>query len=86
MIIAPDKLKEILLKNNNITEHNQIFRYIDEQLTVEVKEQILAELESTRYIECPYPQCDEMYHAWNEAFDAMEKVVKQLLDNDLTEV
>lgn len=49
------------------------------------KESLLNEMESTRTVGCPYLQCDEMYHAWNEAFNAMEKVVKKLLDNDLVE-
>ena len=43
------------------------------------KEQIIKELEETRYIQCPYDQCDEMYDAWCKAFKKSKDVVNRLL-------
>ena len=43
------------------------------------KEQITKELETTRYIQSPYDQCDEMYDAWCKAFNKSKEVVNRLL-------
>lgn len=44
-----------------------------------IKDFLLNEMEFTRTAGCPYLQCDEMWFAWNKAFDEMKKVVNQLL-------
>ena len=44
-LIDVDKLKDTLLKYHYTTEHNQIFRYIDEQPTAYEADAVVAELE-----------------------------------------
>lgn len=43
------------------------------------KESLLNEMESIRTVGCPYLQCDEMWAAWNEAFNKIKDVVNNLL-------
>lgn len=43
-LIDADALKDILLKQGYIIEHNQIFRYIDEQLTAYDIGKVVTEL------------------------------------------
>ena len=47
-LIDADKLKETLLHYNYTTEHNQIFRYIDEQPTYYDIDKVVAELEERK--------------------------------------
>ena len=44
-LIDADALKDTLLKYHYTTEHNQIFRYIDEQPTAYEADAVVAELE-----------------------------------------
>ena len=44
-LIDADKLKETLLHYNYTTEHNQIFRYINEQPTAYSVDKVIKELE-----------------------------------------
>lgn len=44
-LIDADKLKDTLLKHRYTTEHNQIFRYIDEQPTAYSVDEVVEELE-----------------------------------------
>ena len=43
-LIDADTLKDILLKHGYTTEHNQIFRYIDEQPTAYDVDKVVEEL------------------------------------------
>lgn len=45
-LIDADKLKDTLLKYHYTTEHNQIFRYIDEQPTAYSVERVVEQLEN----------------------------------------
>lgn len=45
-LIDADKLKDSLLKYHYTTEHNQIFRYIDEQPTAYSVERVVEQLEN----------------------------------------
>ena len=45
-LIDADKLKDTLLKYHYTTEHNQIFRYIDEQPTAYSVERVVELLEN----------------------------------------
>lgn len=47
-LIDADELKDTLLKNRYTTEHNQIFRYIDEQPTAYDIDQVVEELEEVK--------------------------------------
>ena len=45
-LIDADALKDTLLKYHYTTEHNQIFRYIDEQPTAYSVEKVVEQLEN----------------------------------------
>ena len=45
-LIDADALKDTLLKYHYMTEHNQIFRYIDEQPTAYSVEKVVEQLEN----------------------------------------
>ena len=45
-LIDADALKDTLLKYHYATEHNQIFRYIDEQPTAYSVEKVVEQLEN----------------------------------------
>ena len=45
-LIDADKLKDTLLKYHYTTEHNQIFRYIDEQPTAYSVERVVEQFEN----------------------------------------
>ena len=45
-LIDADELKDTLLKYNYTTEHNQIFRYIDEQPTAYNADKVVEQLKT----------------------------------------
>ena len=47
-LIDADKLKDTFLKYHYTTEHNQIFRYIDEQPTAYDVDKVVEQLESLK--------------------------------------
>ena len=58
-LIDADALKDILLKHGYTTEHNQIFRYIDEQPTAYDIGKVVEELERIRAKKtCNKEKCD----------------------------
>ena len=58
-LIDADKLKETLLHYNYTTEHNQIFRYINEQPTAYDIDKVVEELEKIRAKKtCNKEKCD----------------------------
>ena len=58
-LIDADALKDILLKHGYTTEHNQIFRYIDEQPTAYDIGKVVEELELIRAKKtCNKEKCD----------------------------
>ena len=58
-LIDADALKDILLKHGYTTEHNQIFRYIDEQPTAYDADKVAEELKRIRAKKtCNKEKCD----------------------------
>lgn len=58
-LIDADALKDILLKHRYTTEHNQIFRYIDEQPTAYDADKVAEELKRIRAKKtCNKEKCD----------------------------
>ena len=58
-LIDADVLKDILLKHGYTTEHNQIFRYIDEQPTAYDADKVAEELKRIRAKKtCNKEKCD----------------------------
>ena len=58
-LIDADALKDILLKHGYTTEHNQIFRYIDEQPTAYDADKVVEELKRIRAKKtCNKEKCD----------------------------
>ena len=58
-LIDADTLKDILLKHGYTTEHNQIFRYIDEQPTAYDADKVAEELKRIRAKKtCNKEKCD----------------------------
>ena len=58
-LIDADTLKDTLLKHRYTTEHNQIFRYIDEQPTAYDAEKVAEELKRIRAKKtCNKEKCD----------------------------
>ena len=58
-LIDADKLKDTLLKHRYTTEHNQIFRYIDEQPTAYDADKVAEELKRIRAKKtCNKEKCD----------------------------
>ena len=58
-LIDADTLKDTLLKHRYTTEHNQIFRYIDEQPTAYDADKVAEELKRIRVKEtCNKEKCD----------------------------
>ena len=53
-LIDADKLKDTLLKYHYTTEHNQIFRYIDEQPTAYSVDKVIEQLEELNDNEFTY--------------------------------
>lgn len=53
-LIDADKLKDTLLKYHYTTEHNQIFRYIDEQPTAYSVDRVVEQLEELNDNEFTY--------------------------------
>ena len=58
-LIDADALKDTLLKHRYTTEHNQIFRYIDEQPTAYDADKVAEELKRIREKKtCNKEKCD----------------------------
>lgn len=51
-LIDADTLKYTLLKHRYTTEHNQIFRYIDEQPTAYDIGKVVHQMEKDKFIDC----------------------------------
>ena len=63
-----DKLKDTLLKYHYTTEHNQIFRYIDEQPTAYSVDKVVEQLEEER--ELSYADFDRYAEEVSACLDA----------------
>ena len=91
-LIDADKLKDTLLKYHYTTEHNQIFRYIDEQPTAYSVEMVVEQLEllkenyrnvrkntycrSTETDDCDSCRADHYLEARLGTIDRVIKIVK----------
>ena len=77
-LIDADKLKETLLHYNYTTEHNQIFRYINEQPTAYDIDKVVEELEKIRAKKtCSKEKCDTKEICRICVVDDLIEIVKQ---------
>ena len=67
-LIDVDALKDTLLKYHYTTEHNQIFRYIDEQPTAYSVDKVVEQLEEER--ELSYADFDRYVEEVSPCLDA----------------
>ena len=72
-LIDADTLKDTLLKHRYTTEHNQIFRYIDEQQTAYDTSKVVDELETNKQNALEVEESIKEYNVWNKAIE----IVKQ---------
>ncbi len=56
-LIDADKLKETLLRFNYTTEHNQIFRYIDDEPTAYDVDKVVEQLNFGKCCDCSLVDC-----------------------------
>ena len=86
-LIDADALKDILLKHGYTTEHNQIFRYIDEQPTAYDADKVAEELKRIRAKKtCNKEKCDTKEICRICVVDDAIEIVKQGgVDDDVCE-
>ena len=86
-LIDADTLKDILLKHGYTTEHNQIFRYIDEQPTAYDADKVAEELKRIRAKKtCNKEKCDTKEICRICVVDDAIEIVKQGgVDDDVCE-
>ena len=86
-LIDADTLKDTLLKHRYTTEHNQIFRYIDEQPTAYDADKVAEELKRIRAKKtCNKEKCDTKEICRICVVDDAIEIVKQGgVDDDVCE-
>lgn len=75
-LIDADALKDTLLKYNYTTAHNQIFRYIDEQPTVNDTEEIVKQLETLYESDSENKWSKTVRKVWNRAIEMCVRIVR----------
>ena len=82
-LIDADTLKDTLLKHRYTTEHNQIFRYIDEQPTAYDADKVAEELKRIRAKKtCNKEKCDTKEICRICVVDDAIEIVKQCVVSD----
>ena len=75
-LIDADTLKDTLLKHRYTTEHNQIFRYIDEQPTAYDIGKVVHQMEKDKFIDCDTVLLD-VHQGYNAGLSRAIEIVKR---------